>query len=224
MPTILFDIDGTLIRTGGAGKAAMEAALASAFGIREIRDVVSYSGRTDPAIGYDLLRVHDLEPNPTNYQRLREAYLQHLEPCLRDNVGYVLPGVHQLLHSLQAAGRRIGLLTGNTQAGARAKLDHFGLWSFFTFGGFGDEHHDRDDVAKTALAAARMTHGEPATRDVWVIGDTPLDVQCARAILAKAIAVATGWTSVDELAATGADLVLSDLGDLANLPSYWFQP
>lgn len=222
MPTIFFDIDGTLIRTGGAGKAAMEAALRSAFGVEEILDTVPYGGRTDPDIGRDLLRVHDLDPTPTNYERLRDAYLRHLAPSLNAYPGRVLPGIEELLARLRAANRRVGLLTGNIRAGARVKLDHFGLWDRFSFGGFGDGCHDRDDVARTALAAARAAHGE-ALDDLWVIGDTPMDVKCARAIGAKCLAVATGWNSPAELAAAGADLVLADLADSRSLPTDWFE-
>ena len=220
MPTLLFDIDGTLIRTGGAGKAAMEAALATAFGVTDIRDVVPYGGRTDPAIGHDLLHVHGLETTHENYLRLSAAYLQHLAPSLRTIPGHVLPGIRELLEKLKRSNRRMGLLTGNVREGARTKLAHFGLWDYFAFGGFGDLHRDRDDVARSAFESAKTLHGEDATREVWVIGDTPLDVQCARAIGAKAIGVATGWNSPAELA--GADLVLDDLSDFRKLPAHWF--
>ncbi len=221
MPTLFFDIDGTLIRTGGAGKAAMEAALRTAFGVADIRDTIPYGGRTDPDIGRDLLRVHDLDPTPANAERLRDAYLRHLGPCLTAIRGHVLPGIAELLAKLRAANRRVGLLTGNLEAGARVKLDHFGLWNHFSFGGFGDDCHDRDDVARAALAAARAVHGE-ALNDLWVIGDTPLDVKCARAIGARCVAVATGWNSAAELAAAGADLALEDLSDFRRLPAEWF--
>ena len=222
MPTLLFDIDGTLIRTGAAGKAAMEAALRTAFGLTTIRDEVPYSGRTDPAIGRDLLRVHDLEPTDANYAKLSEAYLQHLSPSLHANGGNVLPGVTDLLKQLHGK-RRMGLLTGNVREGARQKLAYFGLWDYFRFGGFGDVHHDRDDVARAALASLNEHATDFKREDVWVIGDTPLDVKCARAIGAKAVAVATGWHSLDELAATDADLVLADLSDFRKLPAYWFE-
>src|SRR5207248_2087626 len=107
-----------------------------------------------------------------------------------------------------------GLLTGNTRAGAQRKLAHFGLWDYFPFGGFGDDHLDRDDVARMALAEAESHLGaavDPAS--VWVIGDTPLDVRCAKAVGANAVAVATGWHALEELHATGADLVLEHLAD-----------
>lgn len=221
MPTLLFDIDGTLIRTGGAGKHAMEAALRTAFRVDRIRDEVPYSGRTDPAIGRDLLRVHDIEPTAANYERLREAYLAHLRPSLHANGGEVLPGVAELLKHLHGK-RRMGLLTGNVRAGAMHKLSHFGLWDYFPFGGFGDVHHDRDDVARSALAALKEHSPDYRPADVWVIGDTPLDVRCARAIGAKVVAVATGWHSLDELHASEPDLALADLGDFGQLPAAWF--
>jgi phosphoglycolate phosphatase len=221
MLTLLFDIDGTLVRTGGAGKAAMEAALRNAFGITDIRDEVPYSGRTDPAIGGDLLRVHGLEVTHENYLKLSNAYLASLPGCMSRIAGEVCPGIPKLLNTLREKNRTLGLLTGNVQAGAKHKLTHFGLWEYFAFGGFGDEHHDRDDVARSALRAAAERQANAT--EVWVIGDTPLDVKCARAIGAKAIAVATGWHPIQELHATGAELVLHDLSDFAQLPASWFR-
>jgi phosphoglycolate phosphatase-like HAD superfamily hydrolase len=223
MPIILFDIDGTLVRTGGAGKAAMEAALAAAFGVAELRDEVPYSGRTDVAIGRDLLRVHGIEPTPENQLRLREAYLTHLPGSLTSRGGTVCPGVPELIAAV--AGRPgvvLGLLTGNVRRGAMHKLAHFGLWDHFACGGFGDDHTDRDDVARAALAAVREHLGrdvDPA--DVWVIGDTPLDVSCARAIGANAVAVATGWHPIEELAGHNPDLLFDDLSDHARLLAAW---
>src|SRR5689334_17864004 len=93
MPILLFDIDGTLVRTGGAGKTAMETGLREEFGIHEIRDVVPYSGRTDRAIGRDLLAVHGIDPTPANQARLQEAYLSRLPAALRTHSGNVCPGI-----------------------------------------------------------------------------------------------------------------------------------
>lgn len=220
MQTLLFDIDGTLVKTNGAGKAAMESALRTAFGITEIRDVVPYSGRTDPAIGHDLLQAHGVDATQENYLKLSEAYLDLLPHCLNTYQGEALPGVTRLLKQLAANKRhKLGLLTGNARVGAQHKLIHFGLWDYFPFGGFGDDHRDRDDVARAALAAAGPGV-EPNT--VWVIGDTPLDVKCARAIGAKVVAVATGWHPYEELMETGADSVLHTLEDFDALPASWF--
>ncbi len=223
MPILLFDIDGTLVRTGGAGKTAMETALVSAFGVRELRDEVDYSGRTDMAISRDLLRVHGLAPTVENQTLLRDTYLAHLPPNLREKGGVVCPGVRELLAELtRGAAHTLGLLTGNVERGARTKLAHFGLWEHFACGGFGDSHYDRDDVARSALAAVRAHLNravDPA--DVWVIGDTPLDVKCARAIGAKSVAVATGWHPLAELEACAPDLALADLSDYERLLRAW---
>jgi phosphoglycolate phosphatase-like HAD superfamily hydrolase len=223
MPVLLFDIDGTLVRTGGAGKAAMEAALRDAFGIAEVRDEVPYSGRTDRAIARDLLALHGLDPSAANLRALHDAYLARLPQSLRRLGGKICPGIAELLGAVAPqAGYVLGLLTGNIRAGAERKLGHFGLWDHFACGGFGDEHYDRDDVARMALAEVRTHTGrEVEPGEVWVIGDTPLDVQCARAIGANAIAVATGWHSHDELHACGPDALFHDLADHLKVMACW---
>jgi phosphoglycolate phosphatase-like HAD superfamily hydrolase len=223
MQVLLFDIDGTLIRSGGAGKAAMENALRSEFGLTDLNDSVPYSGRTDPSIGRDLLNIHGLDACEANIHRLRDAYLRHLPESLRKHEGIVLPGIRELLDRLQGAEKiAVGLLTGNIRDGARCKLSHYGLWDYFPFGAFADGIHDRDDVARGALVeVARHTKREIHPSSIWVIGDTPLDVKCARAIGAKAVAVATGWHPVEELEASGADWVLSDLSEPARLLHSW---
>jgi phosphoglycolate phosphatase-like HAD superfamily hydrolase len=215
MHTILFDIDGTLLSSGGAGKAAMETALCQAFGVAEIRGRIPFSGRTDRAIGRDLLEVHGVEASEPNLQRLASTYLSLLPRCLATHPGQVLPGIAALLDRLQQPERIvIGLLTGNLRHGARLKLGHYGIYDYFAFGGFGDEHFDRNDVARDALAAAKEhVNGDFRSDRVWVIGDTPLDVSCARHIGAKAVAVATGWTSREELRASKPDLFFDDLSD-----------
>jgi phosphoglycolate phosphatase len=223
MPILLFDIDGTLVRTGGAGKTAMESGLRAAFGVAELRDVVPYSGRTDRAIGRDLLSVHDIDPTLANQQRLQEAYLAQLPASLKKHGGAVCPGVSELLRELQSRPETVlGLLTGNVRVGAKHKLGHFGLWDYFACGGFGDEHLDRDDVARMAVTEVRAHLGsdfDPG--DVWVIGDTPLDVSCARAIGAKVVAVATGWHPIEELASHSPDIALADLSNFAELLRTW---
>jgi len=223
MHVLLFDIDGTLIRSGGAGKAAMEDALRSEFAVREIVDEVPFSGRTDPAISHDLLTLHGIEPTPGNIDRLREAYLGHLPNLLGKFDGIVLPGIAELLERLAASPSVIlGLLTGNVKAGAHCKLTHFGLWHYFPFGAFADGIHERDDIARAALPEIASHIGRDVPREnIWVIGDTPFDVKCARAIGAKAIAVATGWHSIEELHACGADVVLHDFSAVEELLRTW---
>ncbi len=215
MTIVLWDIDGTLIRSGGAGKLAMESALRSAFGLRDLYDTVKYSGRTDVAIVRDLLAIHDLPTTGDNQLLLRETYLRELPGALKTGTGHVLPGVPALLERLHRRDGIVqGLLTGNVRHGAQVKLEHFGLWDFFGPGGFGDLHTDRNEVARIALLAVEAHLGRPANAaDVWVIGDTPHDISCARAIGANVLAVATGWHPIEELQGCGADAVLEDLSD-----------
>ncbi|OWK43115.1 HAD family hydrolase [Fimbriiglobus ruber] len=223
MPVILFDIDGTLVRTGGAGKAAMEAALSEEFGVAISAEEVPYSGRTDRAIGRDLLTAHAIDPSPANQLRLTNGYLTRLPKYLNEHDGTICPGIGHLLEKLQDRDDvLLGLLTGNVRAGARHKLGHYGLWEFFTLGGFGDDHYERDDVARAALTAVEAHRAGPVDpADVWVIGDTPLDVRCARAIGAKAVAVATGWHTLDVLEATHPDFALADLSEPRELLRAW---
>jgi phosphoglycolate phosphatase-like HAD superfamily hydrolase len=223
MHVCLFDIDGTLISSGGAGKAALEAGLASEFGIGRLIDKLELSGRTDRAIARDLLRMHSLDETPENWQRLIAGYLRHLPQCLATLQGRVLPGIAALLEGLSQRGDvLLGLLTGNIRAGAKVKLGHFGLFDYFAFGGYGDEHLDRDDVAREALAEVhRQLNGSAVPERIWVVGDTPLDIACARAIGARAVAVATGWHTTEELAAHRPDLLLNDLSDPTALLTRW---
>jgi phosphoglycolate phosphatase len=221
--TLLFDIDGTLVRTGGAGKAAMEMALRNGFGIRDINDTVPYSGRTDPAITTDLLTVHDIAPTPPNLARLRQHYLDALPDALQNRPGHVCPGVRELIAELQSTSQvRLGLLTGNIEAGAMLKLQSFDLWKPFAFGGFGDKHIDRAEVAREAVREAEAKYGaiDPAT--IWVIGDTPHDVSAGRAIGAKTLAVCTGWEKREDLERCAPDLLLNDLSQMKLLPGEWF--
>ncbi|MFO0864851.1 MAG: haloacid dehalogenase-like hydrolase [Gemmataceae bacterium] len=218
MIVCLFDIDGTLLASGGAGKAALESALVEEFHI-PLRVHIPYSGRTDRAIIRDLFRAHDIPETPENLDRIFQGYFRRLPESLRKHQGRVLPGVMELLGALKARDHvAIGLLTGNVQAGARVKLGHFGLFEHFRFGGFGDNHFDRDDVAREAFAVACERCGPKVCADrIWVIGDTPLDVQCARAIGAKVAAVATGVHTVSQLAESKPDLLFEDLGNHALL-------
>jgi phosphoglycolate phosphatase len=215
----LFDIDGTLLSSGGAGKAAMETALASEFGVTELRGKVPFSGRTDRAIVRDLFALHEVEVSPANWERFLTAYFRHLPVCLARHKGRVLPGVGDLLARLASrTDVGVGLLTGNVRIGARLKLEHYGIFHHFPFGGFGDDHLDRCDVAREALRVLHeRRNGSVDLSRVWVIGDTPLDIACARAIGARTAAVATGQHGLDELAAARPDLLFTDLSDPTEL-------
>jgi len=223
MNICLFDIDGTLLSSGGAGKAAMEAALESEFGTPPFAGNVPFSGRTDRAITQDLFDYHGIEWSVSNWERFLAGYLAQLAGCLPRHNGKVLPGISDLLHQLESRETvALGLLTGNVREGARLKLGHFGLFEYFSFGGFGDHHLERDDVAREALRAIRSQFDSSFDlHKIWVIGDTPLDIRCARAIGARVVAVATGLHSFEELAAEQPDLVLNDFSESTPFLSLW---
>jgi phosphoglycolate phosphatase len=223
MHVCLFDIDGTLLASGGAGKAALEEALAGEFGVAGVMEKVVLSGRTDRAIISELLELAGLGDTPQHRARMLRAYLERLPGCLARGKGTVLPGVTSLLRMLVSRNDTVvGLLTGNVRAGARLKLGHFRLEGYFAFGGYGDEHHCRDDVAREALAEVRRhLNAEVDPRRIYVIGDTPYDVRCARAIGARAVAVLTGYHDRAELAACAPDVLLDDLSDPGPLLGFW---
>jgi phosphoglycolate phosphatase-like HAD superfamily hydrolase len=215
MYACLFDIDGTLLSSGGAGKHAMYEAMRAEFGVAELNDSVPFAGRTDRAIGRDLLRVHGIDDTETNWLRFCAAYLRQLPTSLATRTGGVLPGVVMLLDQLRSRDDvEVGLLTGNLREGARHKLQHYGIHHHFAFGGFGDVHFDRNDVAADAAREVVRHTGRSWQCDrIWVIGDTPYDVRCGRSIGARVLAVSTGLHSFAELAAEQPDLLMSDLSD-----------
>ena len=167
MHICFLDIDGTLVLTGGAGQTAFARTLAEDFGIPEIDRDVAFAGRSDRAIAMDLFRSHGVEPSAGNWQRFRTGYLVRLGKHSFATQGVVLPGVVELLATLAARGDvAVGLLTGNLREGARRKLGHYDLWHWFPFGGFGDEHLERCDIAAAALVAAHahLNGNSPAAR------------------------------------------------------------
>lgn len=218
MRVLLFDIDGTLIHTAGAGGAALREAFCDEFQVPEAGDV-PFSGRTDRAIGRSFFQLHGLDDSEENWKRLRNGYLKRLPGYMRARKGRVLDGVTELLEALAPRDDvLLGLLTGNILEGARIKLGHFGLFDYFPFGGFGDQFHDRNDVARAAMeAAAERLDGRAPADQVWVIGDTPLDVSCARAINARVLAVETGIHPREELVAAKPDVLLADLSNTARV-------
>jgi phosphoglycolate phosphatase len=218
---VLFDIDGTLVQTGGAGQLAFAETFADEFGVRELSGSVAFAGRSDRAIALELMRVHGVPPNEENWQRFRSGYLKRLPAALARRQGCVLPGVTELLDELAALEHPlVGLLTGNVRDGAMQKLTYYRLVERFGFGGFGDVSDERCDIAAAALAEARRAAAArnggangKALSGAMVIGDTVHDISCARSIGAYAVAVPTGNTPREELAAAAPDLLLQDLSD-----------
>jgi phosphoglycolate phosphatase len=214
MFVLLFDIDGTLIQSGGAGIAALNLACTQVFGKTETKPIPVH-GCTDRGIISNLFAAHEIENTPDNWQRFQDTYLEILPTTLSERSGRVLPGVVELLDELQQRNDvALGLLTGNTQRGAEIKLDHYGLNSYFDFGGFGEEHAHRDDVARLAFDnACKHLDTDVNRSQVWVLGDTPADIQCGRAINANVVALLTGGVDREVLAQGNPDLLLDDLSD-----------
>jgi phosphoglycolate phosphatase len=220
MHICFLDIDGTLVSTGGAGQAAFAVTLAKDFGITDVTTSgVAFSGRSDRAIALDLFALYGIEPTSEVWSRFHVGYIKRLEEVLPTHNGRVLPGVVPLLEKLVARGDvAVGLLTGNVREAARRKLQHYELWDWFPFGGFGDVHTDRNDIAAAALTAARAHlngNGAAPHGELVVIGDTLNDIRCARSIGARCVAVPTGQTSADTLRGGQPDVLVDTLEDSA---------
>jgi phosphoglycolate phosphatase-like HAD superfamily hydrolase len=199
---VLFDVDGTLIRTGGAGVKAFGRTFASEFNLPNGTERISFAGRTDTGLVREFFRLHDIEPTMEHFERFFSAYVYWLDQLLRELRGNVCPGVRELIHEFRSLPEppTLGLLTGNIRLGAEIKLRHYDLWDVFETGGFGDDHEDRNEIARIAhrrgsTRMGRTLHGD----EVLVIGDTPLDIACANAISARCLAVATGGASLQQL-------------------------
>lgn len=210
---VLFDVDGTLITCGGAGRRAMEEAFREVCGRSDVCSF-SFGGGTDRGIARQGLRNAGLEPDEAAIDALLARYLVHLEPLLAQSERYaVLPGVEALVDAVSAVqGLAVGLGTGNVERGARAKLQRGKLDQRFAFGGFGCDHEERARLldAGAQRGATRLGVPREACR-VVVVGDTPRDVEAAHAIGAECIAVATGTHDLASLRTTGAALVVEDL-------------
>jgi phosphoglycolate phosphatase len=215
---ILWDIDGTLIKSHGAGVRAMEKALTKRFGVKVDLSVIDWAGRTDSWITGEVFRHVGLPDTPQNSHDYLEAYLELLPQELASGQpGVVLPGVLELLETLhRRADVAQGLLTGNLRRGAELKLTHHQVWHYFEFGAFADDSPRRNDLGPHALRRAKERHAVEFVSDrTFIIGDTPHDIECGKVIGARTIAVATGTFSFDELAAHRPTAVFKDFSDTA---------
>lgn len=210
---VLFDIDGTLIRSQGAGKKALAKALREDFSVEEPDVEVSFAGRTDLSLVKELFERNSLTLSHDDTRKFFASYVNHLPTALEESQGEVIAGVVPLLeHLLKDDEIILGLLTGNIRAGALAKLEHFKLAHYFKFGGFGDNQEDRAEIAREgvrALETALDMRVNP--KKVLVIGDTPFDVHCAHAIGARSLAVCSGYSTREEIEAAKPMYVMEDL-------------
>ena len=212
---VLFDIDGTLVRTGGAGVRAFDQAGAVAFGVIHGARRFRFAGRTDTSLVREFLVTHRIPPHPENFDRFLAAYIFLLDRYLPEHAGHPCRGVEELIRGMSALPRPplLGLQTGNIRLGAELKLRHLGLWEPFATGGFGDDAEDRNQLAAIARERGGRLAGRPlAGEEILVIGDTPHDIACGRSIGARVLAVATGGNSIEELRACEPDWCVPDLG------------
>jgi phosphoglycolate phosphatase len=211
---VLFDIDGTLVHTGGAGVKAFAKVFADEFGAKDGFEKLKFAGRTDVSIVREFFKYHNIADAPENFARFFERYVFWLDYILAHSQTKACPGIWEFIAEVQSLSKPplIGLLTGNIRLGAEIKLRHFDLWKKFETGAFADDSEDRDEIAAVAKQRASRILGKNLRgEEVLVIGDTPLDIRCGRAIGAKVLAVATGGATLEELKRPQPDWAVSDL-------------
>lgn len=219
MRLFLFDVDGTLVTARGAGRLAIGHALASTYGSTGFIEHYDFRGKTDQRIVWDLMREAGLDDAriAAGLAGCFEAYVAELDRLIGDGSRVtILPGVRELVRALAVRDDAVvGLLTGNIEPGARVKLRPTSLWPLFRVGAFGSDDVDRRRLPAVACERAhRVTGRRFAFEEVTIIGDTPLDVDCARACGAVAVAVATGFHAAADLEACAPDLFFSDFADV----------
>jgi phosphoglycolate phosphatase len=211
---VLFDIDGTLIITGGAGAASWRLAFDELYGIPADIGQFTDTGMTDPDVGRQTFEaVMHRKPERKEFTRLLERRLHYLHQTVEESASYrVLAGVDELLPRLVEDGYLLGLVTGNLEAAAHIKLHRARLNRFFSFGGYGSDSTDRGELTRIALRRAALVYGEDVTPEqAIVVGDTPHDVDGAHAAGMKCVGVGSHHFDVQQLRAAGADYAIASL-------------
>ena len=217
MTLLLFDIDGTLVSTGLAGGDAMGRAFEDIHGVADAFAGIEMSGKTDPAILREAWETAGIAEAERDLQAFHDCYVGHLKDTLSesDRDRHLKPGLPGLLDAVaRQSDVVLGLLTGNFVTGAQLKLESFGVLHYFRVGAYGSDNEDRKALVPVARLRARqfcVTYIAPER--TFVIGDTPRDIACAKAHDVKAVAVATGNYSMDDLRSHQPDLCFADLGD-----------
>jgi phosphoglycolate phosphatase-like HAD superfamily hydrolase len=211
----LFDIDGTLVLTHGAGLRALDRAVHELCGVAGACAGIRADGKTDPAIVLEIFEKLGRAGREGEAEAILERYLAYLREEVARSRYQIMPGVNAALDLLEEHGAPVGLATGNVERGAEIKLTPGDLWRRFAFGGYGSDSHDRGELVARGIQRAEAHAGRTFDRrEVWVIGDTPRDVAAAHAAGAMAIGVATGSHRPDALRASGADVVWETLEEL----------
>ncbi len=215
MKFILFDIDGTLLDSGGAGIRSLNLAFEEIFAVKNAFRTISMAGKTDPQILREGLHLHNIHCSNGIIPEFFRSYTRYLSENIANSSGHIKPGIKEALRELQTQkGCVLGLLTGNIEAGAMIKLGRFGLNSFFNVGAFGNDNEDRDRLLPVAVDKLyKQNSTQVSFRDCVVVGDTPRDISCSKPYGAFSVAVATGPYSSGALNEAGADAVFEDLSD-----------
>ena len=211
---VLFDIDGTLVRTGGAGIKAFAKVFATEFQAVDHFERLKFAGRTDVSLVREFFEYHNIPVTAENFERFFSRYVFWLDHILSSSKTEECPGIWEFIYDVKEIAERplLGLLTGNIRLGAEIKLRHFQLWEAFETGAFADDHEERDQIAAIAFKRGQRLLGNSLRpEEVLVIGDTPLDIRCGRAIGAKVLAVASGGASLEELIRHKPDWAVPDL-------------
>jgi phosphoglycolate phosphatase-like HAD superfamily hydrolase len=211
---VLFDIDGTLVHTGGAGIKAFAKTFATEFNAHDGVERINFAGRTDVNLVREFFGLHRIAATPEHFRRFFDRYVFWLDQTVAQNHGGTCRGVNGFIDDLLALPNppALGLLTGNIRLGAEIKLRRYGLWEVFETGAFADDHEDRNQIAVAALArGSRLLGRQLGGGEVVVVGDTPHDIRCGRFIGAKILAVATGGAKLDELKQHQPNWAVEDL-------------
>jgi phosphoglycolate phosphatase len=213
---VLFDIDGTLLFTGGAGAVAWQRAFRELHGVDANIDEHTHAGMTDPEIAAIVFReVIGREGSAAERSKAIAGYLSHLQQAVEESKGYrVMPGIEELLPRLAKSGILLGLVTGNIEAAAHIKLARGGLNRFFAFGGYGSDSSDRTELTKKAIERGGQVTGKPLGAAATIaIGDTPRDVVAGHGAGLRVVGVATGNYTVEDLRQADADWAIPDVTD-----------
>ena len=216
---LLFDIDSTLVSTLGAGVKALQQIVERRYGAQDDFSDIEIAGRTDVTIVANILRKYRIEPTPENLESFLDEYVAGLAKLLPQLQGHVLPGIREILERLKPRPDRVlALLTGNLRRGAELKLTRYGLWQFFEFGAFADDHRDRNELGTFARQRAKQMHGHNFdSAQIDVVGDTGHDIACGKAFGARTVAVGTGSWSRERLQASQPDFFFEDLSDVEDV-------